>query len=75
MSVYDGDKVISPSTAELFAADGFKISEPPDTEAYKMFYAKAAKKVDELLATPYSVAEETQELQYTSDTTDSTIEG
>ena len=38
MSVYDGDKVISPSTAELFSDTELKISVPSNTEDRNAFY-------------------------------------
>ncbi len=38
MSFYDGDKLISPSTAELFSDTELKISVPSNTEDRNAFY-------------------------------------
>eukprot|EP00959_Pyramimonas_sp_CCMP1952_P229848 4805718-Pyramimonas_sp.AAC.1 len=39
-SIYNGSGIMFPSAAEFFPADRLKISEPPDTEAYRTFYAQ-----------------------------------
>ena len=70
MSVYDGDKVISPSTVALFSNNKFDISPPDYDEEYNNLQKRLTDKFKDILKKD-NVGEEFDEtnnpLSYTSD--------